>query len=138
MRKFRVIVNGLAYEVEVEELGALAGIPRELPTEPIVPVVSVSKQNIPAKSIVPKVSLVEPKGSSAIPHLVVSAPLPGVVLAHKVSEGEMVQKGQVLLLLEAMKMENEIIAPKEGKIAKILASVGQSVGVGETLIIFET
>ena len=136
MRKFRVIVNGLAYEVEVEEISGQVNVGGNV--APVVETVkeSISPPAVTSPSVSKPTSVTTAANSSSA--LTVNAPLPGVVLAHKVNVGDAVQKGQVLLLLEAMKMENEIVAPKDGRIAKILANVGQSVGVGEALITFES
>ena len=65
--------------------------------------------------------------------VVVTAPMPGKILGVKASAGQAVKKGQVILILEAMKMENEIVAPQDGTVATINVSVGDSVEPGATL-----
>jgi biotin carboxyl carrier protein len=63
-----------------------------------------------------------------------SAPMPGTVLDIKVSEGQTVKAGDIILILEAMKMENELVAPKDGTIAKIYTSKSTSVNTGDPLV----
>ena len=61
--------------------------------------------------------------------------MPGTILDVKVSEGQPVNKGDVLVILEAMKMENEIPAPKDGKVAQVVVTKGATVGAGDTLVV---
>ena len=67
----------------------------------------------------------------------VEAPMPGTILNIQVNEGDTVKAGQVLLILEAMKMENEIVAPRDGKVAAILTTKGASVNTGDKLVSIE-
>lgn len=142
MRRFRVIVNGLAYEVEVEELGtgaqALPAARQEQepplhvsPPKPS-PARAEGKHQPPAnpppaggdRGVVPR------KGGGTS----VTAPLPGAVLAVKAAQGDTVRDGQVVIILEAMKMENEITAPRSGTVTAVHAQVGASVGEGDVLL----
>ena len=121
MRKFIVNVNGNSYEVEVEEVGAGASV---------APVV----QSAPVAA--PKAAPVEaPKAAPAVPAggTQVKAPMPGNVLDIKVSNGQSVNEGDVLVILEAMKMENEIYAPCAGTVT-VVASKGSTVNTGDVLI----
>ncbi|MFQ5821580.1 MAG: biotin/lipoyl-containing protein, partial [Candidatus Heimdallarchaeota archaeon] len=121
-RKYRIIIEGKAYEVEVEELEAetASTIPSRVSsrpaarspvtTEPVVrapPTASVSRPSPPT----------EPAPSEGT----VTAPIPGTVLRVDFKVGDSVSQGDILLILEAMKMENEIIAPNTGKIKKIVS-----------------
>ena len=122
MRKFKVTVNGKTYEVEVEEIKAEEE--KELSKkEEIVEVKEVPKQ--------------EEKVSTGKGSKVVSAPMPGTILDVRVKEGDRVKRGDVLLILEAMKMENEIMAPEDGIVASVNVSKGASVNTGDVLVTME-
>lgn len=117
MKNLRITVNGTSYDVQVEELGAGSTVaPAPVVAAPAAPVAT------PA-----------PAASSAT-GTPVTAPMPGVVLDIKVSAGQTVKKGDCVVILEAMKMENEIFAPVDGKVASVVASKGQNVDSGATLI----
>ncbi|MCD8049857.1 MAG: biotin/lipoyl-binding protein [Clostridia bacterium] len=120
MRKFIINVNGNSYEVEVEEVGADSAAPA--PAAPKAPTVSAAPKAAPKKQAAP-VGKGEP----------VKAPMPGTVLDIKVANGASVKKGDVLVILEAMKMENEIMAPSDG-VVTVVASKGASVNTGDVLV----
>ena len=107
MRRFNITVNGKVYDVAVEEVAAGAA-----PVAPAAPAA--------------------PAGAAGA--VVVSAPMPGNILDVKVAAGASVKAGDVLCILEAMKMENEIVAPQDGTIASINCAKGDVVNVGDTLI----
>ncbi len=111
MRVYNVKVNGKTYEVEVEE------VKKEVVTEAKAEVKEEPK----------KAPVVTGAGS-------VTAPMPGKILDVKVSEGQSVKTGDVLLILEAMKMENEISAHMDGKVVAVYATKDQSVNSGDVLI----
>lgn len=133
MKKFIVKVDGNAYEVEVEEV--------------INGTTSSGNENMNAQEIIeptPQVSQNSNKGTGAPSNknvaagaTTVKAPMPGTILDIKVNEGDIVERGQVLCILEAMKMENEIMSPKDGKIATINTSKGVSVESGDILFSIE-
>lgn len=123
MKKYKIRINGKDYEVEVEEI-------KESVSSPAVESVVTKKIEEPKKT---KETV---KKSSAVPagaHTI-EAPMPGTVLRIDVKEGDMVKNGQVLLILEAMKMENEITATRDGKIASINVGSGDSVNANDVLI----
>lgn len=130
--KYKVTLNGKTYEVEVEhgkatllaEYEALAPAPAVVsaPTEP-APVPSAPA---PAPAPAP-VSIAEGE--------TISAPMPGNIIRIDVKEGDKVTSGQVLVILEAMKMENEIVATKDGTIAQVVTSKGAVVETGSPLIV---
>ena len=98
MKKFHITVNGTAYEVDVEEIGASAPV-------------------------------AAPAGG-----ITITCPMPGTIIDIKVAAGDAVAEGQVLVVFEAMKMENEIVAPCAGTVASIHINKGDSVDSGSVLM----
>ena len=117
MKKYRVTVNGIAYEVELEEMtgaapaAAAASAPTPAPAAPVA---------------------AAPAGGEKI-----TAPMPGTILSVNVTEGTSVKKGDILMFLEAMKMENEIMAPCDGRIASLNTSKGTAVETGTLLCVIQ-
>ena len=112
MKNYIVTVNGVSYEVSVEEVGeGQAAAPAAAPVK-AAPV----KAAAPAKKA---------KASGAAGSVKVSAPMPGTIIA--------VKKGEVILVLEAMKMENEIVAPQDGTVASVNVGAGDAVEAGDVL-----
>ena len=124
MRKFNITVNGVAYEVEVEEVAA-----GESAAPKAAPVAAAPKAAPAAKPAAPKAAAPVANGTK------VNAPMPGTILDVKVAQGQAVKKGDVLLILEAMKMENEILAPQDGTVAQVSVSKGASVNSGDVLVV---
>lgn len=116
MKNYRITVNGVAYDVAVEEMGegAAASTPAAAP-----------------KPAAPKAAPAAAAGAGAIK---INSPMPGNILSVKASAGQAVKKGDVLMILEAMKMENEICAPQDGTIASVQVSAGDSVESGDVLV----
>ncbi len=112
MKKYTITVNGVAYDVTVEEGGSIAAAP---------------KAAAPAPAAAPAA----PAGAQG--GVKVESPMPGKILAVKKNVGDAVKAGDAILVLEAMKMENDIVAPKDGTVASINVSVGDSVESGATL-----
>lgn len=130
MKKFKVTVNGTAYEVEVEEMGGSGTVPAA------VKMPERTKSAAPAPKPAPQTKTpdsAKTDGSGTV----LQAPMPGTVLDVMVKEGDVVSKGQVLLILEAMKMENEIMAIDRGTVLSISVSKGASVSVGDPMIILD-
>ena len=118
MKTYTITVNGNVYDVTVEEGTGVAATPVATPkTAPA-----------PAKKAAPKAAPAGAQGG-----VKVNAPMPGKILGVKVSAGQAVKKGQVLLVLEAMKMENEIVAPQDGTVASINVTVGEQVEAGAVI-----
>ena len=126
MKKFRVVVNGSEYNVEIEELSEGTEGPRPAPPAP-TPAAVVTPKPAPAQ---PATAPQETAATGAI-----IAPMPGTILSVAVEAGATVTKGQTLLVLEAMKMENEIQAPADGTVREVNVSQGLSVNAGDTLIV---
>ena len=118
MKKYNITVNGNTYEVLVEEADASTPVTYSAPVA--APVAA-------PKAAAPKAA---PAAGGAVK---VTAPMPGTILAVKVSAGQQVKKGDVICVLEAMKMENDIPAPQDGVIASINIQKGASVNAGDVL-----
>lgn len=118
MKNYTITVNGTAYDVTVEE-GTGSAAPVKQAAAP--------KKAAPAA---PKAAQGSASGQGATK---VNAPMPGKILSVKVSAGQAVKKGDVLMVLEAMKMENEVVAPSDGTIASIDVTEGSSVEAGAVL-----
>ena len=111
MKKFHITVNGNAYEVDVEEIGASAAPATAAPAAAAAPVAAA------------------PAGGT-----VITCPMPGTIIDIKVAAGQAVAEGQLLVIFEAMKMENEIVAPCAGTVASINCVKGDSVDSGAVLL----
>ena len=114
MKKYKVTVNGTAYEIELEELTGAA---------PAAATAAPLPTPAPAAA---------PAGGEQV-----TSPMPGTILAINVAAGDTVKRGQVLMVLEAMKMENEIMCPCDGKIASVNTSKGASVESGTLLCVIQ-
>ena len=118
MKTYTITVNGTVYDVTVEE-GSTSGA---------APVAAS------APKAVPKAAPAAPKAATGAQGSVkINAPMPGKILAIKADAGKAVKKGEVVVVLEAMKMENEIVAPQDGVVASVNVAVGASVEAGEVL-----
>jgi len=119
MKQYTITVNGVAYDVTVEEKNG-----------GVVPAPKAVEKSAPAAAA-PVASA--PQAAAKEGNVAVSAPMPGKILAVKAKEGDSVKAGDVLLVLEAMKMENDIVAPQDGVVASINVKVGDSVESGAKL-----
>ena len=114
MKKYRVTVNGTVYEIELEELTGTAPAPAA------------------AAPAAPAPAAAAPEGGEQV-----TAPMPGTILSINVAAGDTVKRGQVLMILEAMKMENEIMCPCDGKVASVNTSKGGTVESGTLLCVIQ-
>lgn len=144
--KYVATINGKKYEVEVEKLEAYKSLDRNgvaAPAAPVLPASApvqrpaapapVAAAPAPAPTSAPAAA---PAPAAAAPAgaTTVEAPMPGKILNIKVSEGQAVKFGEVVVIMEAMKMETEIVAPADGTVSKILVKAGDSVDTGAALV----
>lgn len=122
MKNYTITVNGTAYNVTVEEGTSSAPAVAASAPAPAAPT--------PAAAPAPA-----PKPAANVEGVSVDAPMPGNILDVKVSNGASVKSGDVLIVLEAMKMENDIVAPQDGTVAAINVNKGDSVEAGQSLIV---
>lgn len=129
MKKFNVTVNGVNYDVEVEEVRGSAV--RSMPRSAAAPAPARAAAPAPA----PTPAAAAPAPSSSGSGEAITSPMPGNILKVMVKAGDSVKKGQVLLILEAMKMENEIVAPKDGVVQAVNVNEGNTVDTGASLVV---
>lgn len=135
MKKFVVTVNGTAYDVEVNEVGSVATAPVVV-AAPVVaapaPVAAPAAAPAPAAEPVaaPKADAPIPEGASTV-----TSPMPGKILSVSVKEGDAVKDGDVLCVLEAMKMQNEIYASCDATVKDVRVVANQTVSTGDVLIV---
>ena len=115
MKQLKITVNGKVYDVCVEEVGESTSAPVAVASTPVAAPAAAPAANVSGESV--------------------CAPMPGTVMSVKVSNGQSVKKGDVLLVLEAMKMENEIYAPCDGTVASVNVSSGEAVESGKVLVV---
>ena len=144
--KYVATINGKKYEVEVEKLEAYKSLDRNgvaAPAAPVLPAsapvqrpaapapapVAAAPAPAPAPAAAPAPKAAAPAGATTV-----EAPMPGKILKIKVSEGQAVKFGEVVVIMEAMKMETEIVAPADGTVSKILVKAGDSVDTGAALV----
>ena len=144
--KYVATINVKKYEVEVEKLEAYKSLDRNgvaAPAAPVLPAsapvqrpaapapapVAAAPAPAPAPAAAPAPKAAAPAGATTV-----EAPMPGKILNIKVSEGQAVKFGEVVVIMEAMKMETEIVAPADGTVSKILVKAGDSVDTGAALV----
>ena len=125
MKRYSVTVNGVVYDVVVEEVAADAAP---------APVSMGSKNVVATAPAAAPAPAAKPAAPAANAKYSVSAPMPGNSLAVNVKVGDKVEKGAVLCILEAMKMENEVMAPEAGTVTSVTVSKGSTVQAGDVLV----
>ena len=154
--KYVATINGKKYEVEVEKLEAYKSLDRNGVAAPAAPVLPASAPvqrpaapapvaaapapapapvaAAPAPAPAPAAAPAPAPAAAPAGATTVEAPMPGKILNIKVSEGQAVKFGEVVVIMEAMKMETEIVAPADGTVSKILVKAGDSVDTGAALV----
>ena len=128
--KYKVTLNGRTYEVEVEAGKAMLLSEYEaIAPAPVAAAPAASAAPAAAAPAAPAAPVVTGAGEA------VNAPMPGNILKVNVKAGDAVKSGTVLVVLEAMKMENEIMAPKDGTVTQVLVSKGSTVDTGAPLVV---
>lgn len=120
MKKYNVTVNGVLYEVEVEEAGEVSAPVQTTP--------------VSAPAAAPKVAPKAAPKAAAAGSTVIKAPMQGTIVKVNAKSGDAVKKGDVLVVLEAMKMENDIKAPADGTVASVAVSQGDTVATDDVLV----
>ena len=122
MKKYKVNVNGTAYEITLEVVDE-----KEVASAPAAPAAAPT-----APAPAPAAPAAAPAGAETV-----KSPMPGTILAVNVTAGQSVKKGDVLVVLEAMKMENEIQAARDGVIASVAVTKGATVETGAVLVVLQ-
>ncbi|WP_055665323.1 biotin/lipoyl-containing protein [Desnuesiella massiliensis] len=122
MKKYVIKLNGKVYEVEMEEVTGEAAATAK------------GSNSAPAVNKAPQTATAQAPVAQASGGETVEAPMPGNIVGVLVKVGDQVKKDQVLVVLEAMKMENEIVSPIDGKVLSVGVTKGQTVNPGEVLV----
>ena len=125
--KYTATLNGKQYEVELERIDAYEPMPRYGEAPAAAPAA-------PAPAPAPATPAPAPAAAPAAGATTVEAPMPGKILNIKVSAGQAVKFGETVIVMEAMKMETEIVAPADGTVAQILVKAGDAVDTGAALV----
>lgn len=125
MKNLKVTVNGTVYDVQVEETGS---------SQPAPHAAAPAAPKAPAAAPAPAAPKPAAKASAPAGGEVISCPMPGTIVSVNVTAGQAVKKGAVLAVLEAMKMENEIMAPHDATVAAVMVNKGDSVETGTPLV----
>ena len=123
MKKYKVNVNGTAYDITLEVVDE-----KEVASAPAAPAPAAA----PAAASTPAAPAAAPAGAETV-----KSPMPGTILAVNVTAGQSVKKGDVLVVLEAMKMENEIQAARDGVVASVAVTKGATVETGAVLVVLQ-
>lgn len=129
--KYKVTLNNKTYEVEVEAGEAMLVDEYEA----YAPAAPAPVAAAPVAAAAPAAAPAAPAGGALAAGEVIKSPMPGNILKINVSQGQQVKEGEVLLILEAMKMENEVVATKAGSVAQIVVAKGAVVETGAPLVV---
>lgn len=132
--KYKVTLNGRTYEVIVEKGEAILADEYDAmaPAAPVAPAVSETEAAGAPAAAAPAASA---PAAPVADGETITAPLPGTVVSVDVTAGQTVKSGDILAIIEAMKMENEVLAPKDGTVAQVITSQGAAVKTGDPLVV---
>ena len=134
LRKFKIAIDGTQYMVEMEEIGAPVATPADAVAAPAAPAAPVPvAAPAPAAAPAPEAAPAAPAAPAPAGAHVQNAPMPGTILDIHVKVGDVVKANQPVMVLEAMKMENEVVADQDGTIASIAVTKGEMVNPGAEL-----
>lgn len=133
--KYTATLNGKQYDVELERIGDYEPIPRFGEAAPVTAAQVTAPAPTPAAAPAPAVSPTVAAPAPAAGGTTIEAPMPGKVLDIKVAAGQAVKFGQVVMTMEAMKMETEIVAPADGTVSQILVKAGDAVDTGAAMVV---
>lgn len=133
MKQYKVTINGQSYDVTLEEVG-VSGFSAPRPAAQAPAATQAPVQQAPAALAPAPAPAAAPAAASAVGSFIIKAPMPGTVLSFKVEVGQDVKRGDVVLILEAMKMENEIVASQAGRVVGLRVPAGSSVNTGDSLV----
>ena len=125
MKTYNITVNGVTYAVQVEEVGTVS-------TPAAAPVAAPAAAPAPAPAAAPAPAT--PKATGSAGAVAIKAPMPGNIIKVNVKAGAAVKKGDVLVVLEAMKMENDVCAPQDGVVASVEVAQGATVETDAVLV----
>ncbi len=129
MKNLKITVNGTSYDVQVEEMDASAAPAQNIPEVVPTPIAAVPARKQEENKQAPTEEKAAIDASETV-----NAPMPGTIVSVHVTAGQKVAKGDVLVILEAMKMENEIMSPRDAVVADVNVSKGENVNSGTPLI----
>lgn len=132
--KYKITLNGKTYEVEVEEGQAMLVDEYEA-YKPAAPAAAPAPAPAAARAAAPAPAAAPAAPTAVAAGEVVAAPMPGNILKVNCSQGQAVKAGDILVVLEAMKMENEILAPRDGTVAQVVTTKGAVVDTGAPLVV---
>ena len=130
MKTYNITVNGKSYEVDVEEVGGVAAAPRAAAPVAAAPAAAPAPKAAAPVAAPKVVAPVAAAGDTSI-----ESPMPGTIWLVNVKEGDVVAEGQVILVLEAMKMENDIATPVAGTVKSVTVTKGSAVDTGDVLVV---
>ncbi len=135
MKTFKVTVDGQTYSVQVEETNNEKDNSPVAASAPAIPVVKAAPNEVPVEKPAATPPQEKSKPAAESGGVSINAPMPGSVLEVKVAVGDSVNEGDVLVVLEAMKMENELTASQSGTVGQVLVKKGDTVNSGDPLVV---
>ncbi len=136
MKKYLITVNGVTYEVMAEEVRGNQPVIQQIIQQP-APVVQPAPAPAPAPAPTPAPVVKEAPKAAPTGGKQITSPMPGSIFKVHVKPGDSVKKGDVVIILEAMKMENEIFAPQDAVVASVEVQEGATVNTGDVLVVLE-